>query len=160
MATEPGPIPDKPYFKIGEAAQLVGVKPSVLRFWETEFRTLRPEKTRSNQRLYTRKSIEKLRRIRELLYDRGFTIAGARRALREPPTADELAAAEAAERAAAERAAAERELTAAAAEAARREVIGAAAADHEATRTRIASAQSAIDRAKKELRELLQLCDE
>jgi DNA-binding transcriptional MerR regulator len=118
-------IPDKPYFKIGEAAALIGVKPSVLRFWETEFRSLKPEKTRSNQRLYTRKAIERLLKIRELLYDRGYTIAGAKKALREggeevtsPPPPPVLPPVD------------------------------------------VDGARKAIERAKKELRELLQLCDE
>jgi DNA-binding transcriptional MerR regulator len=78
-------IPDKPYFKIGEVAALAGVAPSVLRFWETEFRGLKPEKTKTNQRVYTRKHAELVLTIRELLYDRGFTIAGARQKLRESP---------------------------------------------------------------------------
>jgi len=76
-------IPDKPYFKIGEVADIVGVKASVLRYWETEFRSIKPEKTRTNQRVYTRKGVERILRIRELLYDKGFTIAGARKKLRE-----------------------------------------------------------------------------
>src|SRR5262245_3315229 len=77
-------IPDKSYFKIGEVARIVGVKPSVLRFWETEFPTVRPEKSRTNQRLYARRHVERLCTIRELLYDQKFTIAGARRQMREP----------------------------------------------------------------------------
>jgi DNA-binding transcriptional MerR regulator len=76
-------IPEKPYFKIGEAARLCGVKPSVLRYWETEFKSLRPGKTSSKQRLYKRKDIEHLLRIRQLLYDERFTIEGARTRLRE-----------------------------------------------------------------------------
>jgi DNA-binding transcriptional MerR regulator len=76
-------IPEKEAFRIGEVASLAGVTPSVLRFWETEFRTLRPTKTRSGQRLYRRVDVEKVMRIRDLLYDHGFTIAGARRALRD-----------------------------------------------------------------------------
>jgi len=76
-------IPEKEAFRIGEVASLAGVTPSVLRFWETEFPSLRPTKTRSGQRLYRRVDVEKVMRIRDLLYDRGFTIAGARRALRE-----------------------------------------------------------------------------
>ena len=76
-------IPDKPYFKIGDTARLVGVKPYVLRYWETEFRSLRPEKTRSQQRLYRRRDVELLLRIRHLLYDKRFTIEGARARLRE-----------------------------------------------------------------------------
>jgi DNA-binding transcriptional MerR regulator len=59
------------------------VKTSVLRFWETEFRSIRPEKTKSNQRLYGRKHVERVLQIKELLYDRGFTIAGAKKELRE-----------------------------------------------------------------------------
>ena len=79
----PGGIPDKPFFKIGEAARLVGVKPYVLRYWETEFRSNRPQKTRSQQRLYRRRENELLLKIRHLLYDERFTIQGARTRLRE-----------------------------------------------------------------------------
>lgn len=75
-------IPDKPFFKIGEAAKLCALPPYVLRYWETEFRSLRPQKTRSGQRLYKRKDIEILLRIRELVHDRGFTHEGARAVLR------------------------------------------------------------------------------
>ncbi len=78
-------IPDKPYFKIGEVAEIAGVAPSVLRYWETEFRALKPEKTRTNQRVYARKHVELALRIRELLYERGFTIAGARETLKKGP---------------------------------------------------------------------------
>lgn len=80
---DPNAIPDKPFFKIGEAAQLCALKPYVLRYWETEFRSLRPQKTRSHQRLYRRQDVEQLLRIRHLLYDQRFTIAGARARLRE-----------------------------------------------------------------------------
>jgi DNA-binding transcriptional MerR regulator len=76
-------IPDKPYFKIGEVARLCAVKPYVLRYWETEFRSLRLEKTRSQQRLYRRKDVELLLKIRHLLYGERFTIQGARARLRE-----------------------------------------------------------------------------
>jgi DNA-binding transcriptional MerR regulator len=76
-------IPEKPYFKIGEAARICGVEPYVLRYWETEFRSLRPQKTQSQQRLYRRKDVELLLQIRHLLYDKRFTIAGARARLRE-----------------------------------------------------------------------------
>jgi DNA-binding transcriptional MerR regulator len=76
-------IPDKPFFKIGEAARLCAVKPYVLRYWETEFRSIRPQKTRSQQRLYRKKDIELLLRIRHLLYQERFTIEGARARLRE-----------------------------------------------------------------------------
>ena len=76
-------LPDKLYFKIGEVADLIGVKPYVLRYWETEFLSIRPQKTRSQQRLYRRKDIELLLTIRDLLYGQRFTIAGARARLRE-----------------------------------------------------------------------------
>jgi len=79
----PKDIPDKPYFKIGEVAEIAAVAPSVLRFWETEFPALRPEKTRTNQRVYARKHVDIVLRIRELLYERGFTIAGAREKLKD-----------------------------------------------------------------------------
>lgn len=76
------PIPDKLYFRIGEVAEIVGVKPHVLRYWEEEFPTLRPAKSRAQQRLYQRREIELLLRLKELLYDRGYTISGARKLLR------------------------------------------------------------------------------
>ena len=80
---DPDGIPEKPYFKIGEAARLCAVKPYVLRYWETEFRSVRPQKTRSQQRLYRRKDVELLLKIRQLLYAQRFTIEGARARLRE-----------------------------------------------------------------------------
>jgi DNA-binding transcriptional MerR regulator len=76
-------LPDKLYFKIGEVAKLVGVKPYVLRYWETEFSILRPGKTRSKHRLYRRKDVETLLEIRRLLYGERYTIEGAKRRLRE-----------------------------------------------------------------------------
>ena len=81
--TDASGIPDRPYFKIGEAARLCAVKPYVLRYWETEFRSIKPHKTRSQQRLYRRKDLELLLKIRHLLYDERFTIEGARARLRE-----------------------------------------------------------------------------
>ena len=80
---DPSTIPDKPFFKIGDAARLCAVKPYVLRYWETEFHSIRPQKTRSQQRLYRRKDIELLLTIRDLLYVQRFTIQGARTRLRE-----------------------------------------------------------------------------
>ena len=80
MATD---IPDKQYFKIGEVAEIAGVEPYVLRYWETEFKAIRPEKTRSNQRLYRRRDVETVLTIKHLLYDEGFRIDGAKRRLRE-----------------------------------------------------------------------------
>ncbi len=76
-------IPDKPFFKIGETARMFGVKPYVLRYWETEFRSGKPQKTRSQQRLYRKRDVELMIRIRHLLYEERFTIEGARSRLRE-----------------------------------------------------------------------------
>ncbi len=76
-------LPDKQYFKIGEVAELAKVEPHVLRYWETEFRGIRPEKTRTGQRMYRRKDVELVLQIRGLLYDEGFRIDGAKRRLRE-----------------------------------------------------------------------------
>jgi DNA-binding transcriptional MerR regulator len=75
-------LPAKLYFRIGEVANLVGVEPHVLRYWEHEFRSIRPTKSQRGQRVYSRKDVEHLRRIRSLLYEQGFTIAGAKKALR------------------------------------------------------------------------------
>ena len=74
-------IPDKKYFRIGEVSSLVGVDPHVLRYWETEFKIIRPRRARSNQRLYRRRDVENLLRIRCLLHDEGYTISGARKLL-------------------------------------------------------------------------------
>jgi len=79
----PVEVPDRLYFKIGEVAKLVGVKPYVLRYWETEFSVLRPGKTRARHRLYRRKDVETLLEIRRLLYAERYTIEGAKRRLRE-----------------------------------------------------------------------------
>lgn len=76
-------LPAKLYFRIGEVAQLVGVEAHVLRYWETEFRSVRPQKSARGQRVYSRRDVETLVRVKDLLYDRGFTIMGARRELRE-----------------------------------------------------------------------------
>ena len=79
----PGPdIPDRLYYKIGEVAKLTGVKPYVLRYWESEFRLVRPQKSRAGQRLYQRRDIEVLLQIRRLLYDEKYTIPGAKKQLR------------------------------------------------------------------------------
>jgi DNA-binding transcriptional MerR regulator len=72
---------NKLFFKIGEVCELAGVEPFVLRFWETEFPTLAPQKSKAGHRVYRRKDVEMVLRIKNLLYDRGFTIAGARRQL-------------------------------------------------------------------------------
>lgn len=73
----------KLYYRIGEVAKRVGVEPHVLRYWETEFRSIRPQKSTKGQRVYTRRDVETLMRVRELLYDQKFTIAGAKKRLRD-----------------------------------------------------------------------------
>ena len=76
-----GGLPAKVYFRIGEVAELVGVEPHVLRYWEREFRSIRPTKSAKGQRVYSRRDVENLMRVRELLYREGFTIAGAKKKL-------------------------------------------------------------------------------
>ena len=76
-------IPAKRYFTIGEVSDLCGVKPHVLRYWEQEFTQLRPMKRRGNRRYYQHHEVLMIRRIRDLLYDQGFTISGARNKLQE-----------------------------------------------------------------------------
>jgi len=84
-------VPEKLYYKIGEVADIVGVKPYVLRYWETEFNTLRPSKSKSKHRLYRRKDVDTLMEIKRLLHAERFTIEGARKHLKnhakEPPVA-------------------------------------------------------------------------
>jgi DNA-binding transcriptional MerR regulator len=77
------PIPAKRYFTIGEVSELCGVKPHVLRYWEQEFTQLKPVKRRGNRRYYQHHEVLLIRRIRELLYEQGFTINGARNRLSE-----------------------------------------------------------------------------
>jgi DNA-binding transcriptional MerR regulator len=79
------PIPAKRYFTIGEVSELCGVKPYVLRYWEQEFTQLKPMKRRGNRRYYQHHEVLLVRRIRELLYDQGFTISGARNRLADAP---------------------------------------------------------------------------
>ena len=83
MGTTLPSIPAKRYFTIGEVAELCGVKPHVLRYWEQEFTQLRPMKRRGNRRYYQHHEVLMIRRIRDLLYDQGFTINGARNRLQE-----------------------------------------------------------------------------
>src|ERR1700678_3321835 len=78
-----GALPPKLYFRIGEVAGLVGVEPHVLRYWEREFRSIRPSKSAKGQRVYSSREVENRLRVRDLLYGQGFTIAGARKCLRE-----------------------------------------------------------------------------
>jgi len=78
-----GDAPDKRYYRIGEVSKITGVKPYVLRYWESEFRWMAPQKSRSKQRLYRRRDIDMILLIKKLLYEQRFTIAGARRKLRD-----------------------------------------------------------------------------
>lgn len=85
----------KLYYRIGEVAEIVGVEPHVLRYWESEFHSIRPQKSRKGQRIYSRRDVERLLRVKDLLYTQGFTIAGARKRLRvagwEPVSPDDPA---------------------------------------------------------------------
>ena len=85
------PIPAKRYFTIGEVSELCGVKPHVLRYWEQEFTQLKPVKRRGNRRYYQHHEVLLIRRIRELLYEEGFTISGARNRLDNTLNGDEKA---------------------------------------------------------------------
>jgi DNA-binding transcriptional MerR regulator len=91
-------VPVKLYYRIGEVSEIVGVEPHVLRYWETEFRSIRPQKSRKGQRIYSRRDVDRLLKVKDLLYTHGFTIAGARRRLREvgaePPTDGEIRSAQ------------------------------------------------------------------
>jgi len=86
------PIPAKRYFTIGEVSELCGVKPHVLRYWEQEFTQLKPVKRRGNRRYYQHHEVLLIRRIRELLYEQGFTISGARARLDQSGGLDKPAA--------------------------------------------------------------------
>ena len=75
-------IPDKLYFKIGEVSELLGLPTHVLRFWETEFKRIKPKRTSAGQRLYRKRDVAFILRVKHLLYEKGFTISGARQQLR------------------------------------------------------------------------------
>src|SRR5712675_3714867 len=86
-------IPDKLYFRIGEVATLCRLPAYVLRFWETEFPQLKPVKSSTGQRMYRRRDVESVLRIKQLLYEKGFTISGARQQLRSETKSDKSQAA-------------------------------------------------------------------
>jgi DNA-binding transcriptional MerR regulator len=100
VALQPGPpdIPDKLYFRIGEVGDLLGVEPHVLRYWESEFPALSPKKSGTGHRLYRRKDVELLLRIKDLLYDKKYTIEGARQRLHQELRGPKVPAAKAAQR--------------------------------------------------------------
>lgn len=81
-------VPDKTFFRIGEVSRILGVPPYVIRYWESEFKTVKPSRTRSDQRLYRRQDVQNLLVIKRLLYEEKFTIDGARRHLRSSKRAD------------------------------------------------------------------------
>ncbi|MCU0675601.1 MAG: MerR family transcriptional regulator [Myxococcota bacterium] len=85
-------LPEKEWFRIGEVAELVGVRPHVLRYWENEFSQLRPRKTRGAHRQYHRRDVQLALFLRELLHERGLTVAGAKKVLRERARHEEVAA--------------------------------------------------------------------
>lgn len=76
-------VPVKLYYRIGEVAEIVGVEAHVLRYWESEFKSIRPQKSAKGQRVYSRRDLDKLLRVKELLYQQGYTIAGAKKQLRD-----------------------------------------------------------------------------
>jgi len=96
MTITPEEIPDKLYFRIGEVARLAGIKPYVLRFWETEFPALDPKKSGTGHRLYRRKEVQLVLEIKRLLYEKRYTIEGARKFLEVRPKSGDPAAAAAA----------------------------------------------------------------
>ena len=93
MIDEIPPIPDKLFFRIGEVSQLVGVEPYVLRYWESEFPGLSPKKSNTGQRMFRRKDVEMVLEIKRLLYEKRYTIEGARKMLDSRPKRDASAAA-------------------------------------------------------------------
>ena len=82
-------IPEKAYFRIGEVSKILNVEPYVIRYWETEFKTIKPVRTKSAQRLYRKKDVQELLTIRDLLYQQKFTIDGARKQLLKSKGEDE-----------------------------------------------------------------------
>lgn len=83
MSSQQTQIPDKLYFRIGEVAEIIGVEPYVLRYWESEFPEIAPSKSRSKQRLYRRQDVETITAIRDLLYKQRYTISGARKRIKD-----------------------------------------------------------------------------
>ena len=147
------------YYKIGEACKTLGIQPYVLRYWETEFPALAPSKSRSGQRVYNEKELEIIRRIKELLYDEGYTIAGAKKKL-ETELADGSLEEAPADEAAAEAPAAPAARTARkkAAPSAPPTPDASPALDSDAEE-RIQTLRSGVEKALQEAREILALLD-
>ncbi len=76
-------VPDKQYFKIGAVSEITKIKPYILRYWESEFNMIRPQKTKSNQRIYSRENVELILEIKRLIYNEKFTLGGAKRRIQE-----------------------------------------------------------------------------
>ena len=87
-ATADVTIPNKLYFKIGEVSEITGMEPYVIRYWESEFKSIKPSRTQSNQRVYRRKDVESILEIKRMLYEEKLTIAGARRKLQDKKVQD------------------------------------------------------------------------
>jgi DNA-binding transcriptional MerR regulator len=86
------PIPEKLYFRIGEVSKICGIKPYILRYWESQFSEINPSKTRSRHRLYRRKDVELILEIKKLLYEEKYTITGAKKRLKGPANNDQVTA--------------------------------------------------------------------
>ena len=91
MSSKPRQLPNKLFYRIGEVSRLTGLEPYVLRYWETEFAQLKPEKGRSGQRVYKKEDIDRILQIKQMLYSEGYTIAGARKKMSRIPTASSTA---------------------------------------------------------------------
>ncbi len=85
MRMKSTPLPDKLYFKIGEVSTLTDIEPYILRYWESEFKLIKPYRTKTNQRLYRKKDVESIIKIKKMLYEQKFTIAGAKKKIKETP---------------------------------------------------------------------------
>jgi DNA-binding transcriptional MerR regulator len=163
-------VAKKLYYKIGEACKMLDIQPYVLRYWETEFSALRPSKSKSGQRVYSEKDLQVIGRVKELLYDEGYTIAGAKKKLeaemekgevkpaQEKPPAPETESEQPAKKPAAKRAAAKKPAakkpTAKAANAAKKS----SGVDTEATK-QIEMLRKGVQKALKETRAILELLD-
>jgi DNA-binding transcriptional MerR regulator len=168
-------VAKKLYYKIGEACKMLDIQPYVLRYWETEFSALRPSKSKSGQRVYSEKDLQVIGRVKELLYDEGFTIAGAKKKLeaeletgevkpthKKPaapePEAEETAKKPAAKKAAAKKSAATKPAAKKAAAKAGKTTKKTSGVDTEAEK-RIEMLRKGVEKALKETRAILKLLE-